>query len=162
VKKTLCWAVMGFCWLAACSAPKAVPVNPAPFITAGNMFLKGVMQGQIQPTYEQWVSPGAKFSPRFSLAQFTADWQAITGKYGSFKKARLTAYQIVPGRQVVQLYYQVTQGQAEPIEYHLVTEADPRGRCTVFFIDIGNAQTYPAGGTPGEKVALPQPMDVTP
>lgn len=160
MKKLYGLMAVSFLCLAGCQAPKPVPVNPALFITAGNMFLKGIMQGKIQETYEQWVSPGAKFSPRFSLQQFTADWQAIVEKYGALKKARLTAYQIVPGRQVVQLYYQVMQAKAGGVEYHLVAEADPRGRCTVFFIDIGNAQIYPTGGEPGKKV--PQSLEVEP
>lgn len=148
--------------LAACQAPKPVSLNPAPYMTAGNMFLKGIMQGQIQGTYAQWVSPGAKNSPRFSLAQFTADWQAIIEKYGPIQSARLNYYQIVPGRKIVQLYYSALQGKGGPVEYHLVTESDARGRCTVFLIDIGNAQVFPQGGNPGKKVALPQPLEVTP
>jgi hypothetical protein len=162
VKKIAGFLVLGVFWLAGCPAPKPAPVNPALYITAGNMFLKGVMQGRLNETYAQWVSPGVKLSRSFSLEQFTADWQAIEGKYGVLRKARLTAYQIVPGRKVVQLYYQVTQGKAASVEYHLVAEAGPGGRCTIFFIDIGNAQPYPAAGNPGEKVALPQPLDVAP
>jgi hypothetical protein len=162
MKKTMWFLALGVVWLAGCPAPKPAAVDPAPFITAGDMFLKGIMQGRIEETYAQWVSPGIKINPRFSQQQFMADWQAIIHKYGALKKARLTYYQIVPGRQV-QLYYQVTQGQAMPIEYHLVTETDPKGRCTVFFIDIGNGQVFPAGGgKPGDKIPLPQSLEVAP
>ncbi|NTV51581.1 MAG: hypothetical protein HGA76_01005 [Candidatus Firestonebacteria bacterium] len=162
MKKMIWLAAMGAFYLIACSAPKPAPLNPALYITAGNLFLKGIMQGRIQATYEQWVSPGAKFNPGFSLPQFTADWQAIAEKYGALQKAELTAYQIVPGRKVVQLYYRVTHARAGMVEYHLVTETDARGRCTVFLIDVGNAQSYPAGGLAGEKVTLSKSLEVTP
>jgi hypothetical protein len=163
MKKRLALILMASLMVAGCGPSKPVAVDPSDFITAGNLFLKGIMQGQIQPTYEKLVSPGVKYSPQFSLPQFTADWQAIVEKYGALKKAELTEYQVVPGRKVVQLYYQVTHEKAGTVAYHLVAEMDPQGRrCTVFFIDIGNAKPYPPVGLPGEKKAPAQKIEVMP
>lgn len=149
-----------------CSAPAKPPkVDPAPFITTGNAFLKTLMQGKYQEAYVKYISPSAKFMPQFSQQQFTADWQAIVEKYGILKKAVLKQYQVFPNHAVVQLYYAVTQekgGKNFDITYHLVAESDPQGRCTVFLIDVGNVQAYPAGGQGGEKKTPEQAVEILP
>jgi len=156
------WVVIIALICAGCGAPKTATVDPAGYIGAGNALLQGIMQGQFQAVYEQWISPGAKFNPKFSLPQFTADWQAIFEKYGPITRAELMAYQPVPGRRVTQLYYQVSHEKAGTMEYHLVAESDKAGHATVFLLDIGNAQVYPPVGEPGEKKAPGQKIEVLP
>ncbi len=149
--------------MAGCGAPKkTLPVDPAKFVAVGDAFLQTLMRGQYQSAYDQYISPGAKYNPKFSLQQFSADWQAIMEKYGAIKKAVITSTQVVPGKRVVQLYYQVTHEKAGEIEYHLVGEMDPTGRCTFFLIDLGNVEKYPRQGEGGEKVVPTQAKPVEP
>jgi hypothetical protein len=146
-----------------CGAPKKqITADPAVFVTVGNSFLQTLMHGQYQSAYDRFISPGAKYNPGFSLQQFIADWQAITEKYGPIKKAVIAQTQAVPGRKIVQLYYQVTHEKAGETEYHLVGEMDPAGRCTFFLIDLGNVEKYPRQGEGGEKKKAASPAVVVP
>jgi hypothetical protein len=138
-----------FCLLlAACVQPKpAIVMDENRAIAAANGFLKAVMQSDYHAAYA-FISPGLKYNPQMRFEQFTADWDAIQSKYGPIRKAVLDTYQPVPGRRVMQLYYQVFQNSRAPIVYHLLVEADSADKYTLFLIDIGNAQPFPPGAAP--------------
>lgn len=137
VLSAVCFGIL----LAACAQPKpAVVMNEDQAIAAANDFLRAVMRRDYAAAYAR-ISPGVKYAPQMRFEQFAADWDAIQEKYGALQKAVFTAYQPVPGRRVMQLYYEVSHRR--PIAYHLLVEADAAGRYTIFLVDIGNAQTYP-------------------
>jgi hypothetical protein len=142
-------ALLGLClFLAACAQPKqALVMDENQAIAVANGFLKAVIHGDYQTAYT-FISPGLKFNPQMRFEQFAADWDAIKSKYGPIRKAVLDTYQPVPGRRVLQLYYQVYQPAPTPIVYHLLAEADRAGRYTLYLIDIGNAQPFPPGAAP--------------
>jgi hypothetical protein len=143
VKKSLLLVMLCFL-ISSCSTSKPVKLDENTAIATTNAFLKAVMQGEYQSAYDQHMSPGIKFNPNSNLEHFIADWNAIVEKYGVLQKAVFDAYQIVPGKRVMQLYYLVTQEKVEvPIVYHFVLEQDKTGKFTIFILDIGNEKTYP-------------------
>lgn len=154
------------CFLAsACGTSRpVVKLDENAAIDMTNAFIKALMQGDYQNAYDQYMSPGIKFNPNSTLEQFSADWVAIVDKYGVLRKAVFDAYQSVPGKRVLQLYYQVTQEKvAAPIVYHFVLEQDKKGKFTIFIVDIGNEKTYPPNAkVPVEKKRKEEVIEVLP
>ncbi|MBN1595565.1 hypothetical protein JW933_06530 [candidate division FCPU426 bacterium] len=158
-------AVCVVCLLIGGCRPQAdIAIDENTAIGMADAFLKAVMQGEYQKAYDEYMSPGLKFNPNSTPEQFTADWEAIVEKYGAVKKAVFDAYQIVPGKRVLQLYYLVTHAQvAAPVVYHLVLEQNQAGKFTIFIIDIGNEQKYPPGfAGEMEKKKKDQHLEVLP
>lgn len=113
-------------------------------IEIGNGFLKAIMADDFKKAYDDYMSPGVKFGPKATLEHFSADWSAIKEKFGAISEARFDAWQLVPGKRALQLYYLISHAQVdEPIVYHLVLEGNLEMGYTIFLVDIGNEQIYP-------------------
>jgi len=150
--------------LAGCAVRAPAPaLDPEQAVAAANEFFAAVLQGAYGRAYDHSMSPAIKISPQASRAQFLADWEAVVEQYGAPRRAVFEAYQLVPGKRVVQVYYHVTHARAGVVVYHVVLEQSPKGRFTVFLVDIGNAQAYPPGAAvPAEKQTLDRVIEITP
>lgn len=147
--------------IAGCAAEEqGLDENQA--IATGNSFLKVILQGAYPAAYDQYMSVGLKFDPRSSLEQFVADWQTIAEEFGKPEKAVFDAYQLVPGKRVLQLYYTVTHQKSGEITYHLVMEQAREGKFTIFLVDVGNEVTYPPAGPPAEKLKKSETIEILP
>ncbi len=162
MKKWLSLCILGFLAL-GCAQRQPFTHDEDAAIAAGNAFFKALMDKNFQTAYEQYLSPGIKFGPQGSLEQFTADMQAVTDQFGPIEKAVFDAYQLVPGRKVIQLYYTVKHAKAGDVVYHLVTEAVNPENYTIFLIDIGNQAKYPENATTEEpKQKKAETIEVVP
>ncbi len=160
MKKALTVFLLGVL-LAGCAAEKkTLDENQA--IKAGNGFLKLIMLGEYQAAYDKYMSSSIKFDTRSNLEQFTADWQTIAEEYGKQTKAVFEAYQLVPGKRVIQLYYTVSHEKSGDITYHLVLEQGRDGAFTLFLVDIGNEVKYPSTGQPTEKLKKDETIEIAP
>jgi len=150
--------------LSGCASKEEVLLDENQAISTANAFLQEIMNKNFKLAYDNYMSPGIKFNPNSTLDQFTADWQAIIEKYGSLQKATFDAYQLVPGKRVIQLYYNIVQEKVKkPIVYHLVLEQDRQGKFTIFLIDIGNEKVYPPNATePAAKIKKEEIIEVIP
>lgn len=117
-------------------------------IEVANKFIKAIMQQSYQEAYDQYLSAGIKFGPKSTIDYFKADWEAIRNKFGVIQKATFSAWQPVPGKRAIQLYYDVSHKNVkEKVVYHIVLEGYQKRGYTIFLVDIGNEQRYPANAT---------------
>lgn len=150
------------CGCSPTSTPKTFTLDENQAIAAANGFLQAIMAQDWTQAYT-FISPGAKFTKQMKFEQFSADLEAIRGKFGPIQKATFDAYQLVPGKRVIQLYYQVKHQKADVLTYHLLVEVDPLGHYTLFLVDVGDGQPYPSSNGPqSEKLKKAEPIVLVP
>ena len=145
-------------------AQQETGLEPGQAVEAMNGFLVALMEGDYRTAYDTHLSPGIKFGAQGTYEQFAADMAAVQEKFGPITSARLKGYRRVPGKRVYEVFYEVDHETSGAIPYHLVVEQPrPELPFTVFLVDIGNEQPYPAHDpNSGEIVPPAEPVVLTP
>lgn len=128
--------------LGACAA-KLPPQNEDQAIAVANLFLKDLAQGNFEHAYNTYLSAETRQAPGATPESFQQEFEALIRRDGKIQRAKFDSHQAVPGRNEIQLYYQVTHAQAGEVLYHFVLSGHSGIGYSILLLDRGNNLPYP-------------------